>query len=132
MCTALFFITHKGLAHNLIAVAEAIIKQNSRNLSYYEVAMDADTALTNKNIEDKLQQLDLKNGIIFITDILGSTPSNIAQTFADKHNATLITGVNMAMIIRLLNYRNKDEQTLIKKALDGAKKSIQNITPNFD
>ena len=94
--------------------------------------MDADTALTNKNIEDKLQQLDLKNGIIFITDILGSTPSNIAQTFADKHNATLITGVNMAMIIRLLNYRNKDEQTLIKKALDGAEKSIQNITPNFD
>ena len=99
MCTALFFITHEGLAHNLIAVGEAIIKNTSRNLSYYEVAMDADTDLTNKNIEDKLQQLDLKNGIIFITDILGSTPSNIAQTFADKHNATLITGVNMAMII---------------------------------
>lgn len=94
--------------------------------------MDADTDLTNENIEAELKQLDLKNGIIFITDIFGSTPSNIAQTFADKHSATLITGVNLAMIIRLLNYRNEDEQTLIERALDGAKKSIQHITPNLD
>ena len=132
MCTALFFITHEGIAHNLITVGEAIIKKPSSNLSYYEVAMDEDTDLTRKNIADKLLQLDQKNGIIFITDIFGSTPSNIAKTFADKHNASLITGVNLAMIIRLLNYRSESEQILIEKSLVGAKPSIQHITANLD
>jgi len=132
MCTALFFITHEGIAHNLITVGEAIIKKPSSNLSYYEVAMDEDTDLTRKNIADKLLQLDQKNGIIFITDIFGSTPSNIAKTFADKHNASLITGVNLAMIIRLLNYRSESEQILIEKSLAGAKQSIQHITANLD
>jgi PTS system ascorbate-specific IIA component len=132
MCTALFFITHEGIAHNLVAIGEAIIKKPSRNLSCYEVAMDEDINLTKKNIAEKLQQLDLKNGAIFITDIFGSTPSNIAQVFADKYNANLITGVNLAMVIRLLNYRNESEQVLIEKALAGAKNSIQNITENLD
>ena len=101
-------------------------------MSYYEIAMDADIALSQKNIKTQLEHLDLTSGIIFITDILGGTPSNIAQEIASKHNASLLTGVNLPMIIRLLNYRNKDKQTLIKKALDGATKSIQHINPTFD
>ena len=132
MSTALFFITHKGIAHNLIAVAETIIKQKSRNLSYYEVAMDADSHLTNSNIEDKIKQLELNDGIIFITDIFGSTPSNTAQKFAQKHTASLITGVNLAMVIRLLNYRNENQQTLLNKALEGSVQSIQHIKPASD
>lgn len=44
---------------------------------------------------------------------------------AHKHAATLISGVNLPIIIRLLNYRDESEQTLIKKALDGAIESIQ-------
>ncbi len=125
MNTALFFITHKGIAHNLIAIGEAVIKKPGSNLSYYEVTMDANMKLVSDDIEKKLEQLNLSDGIIFITDIFGSTPSNIAQNIADKHNATLISGVNLPMIIRLLNYRDKNEQTLIEKALDGAIESIQ-------
>ena len=130
MSTALFFITHEGIAHNLIAIAETIIKKTSRNLCYYEVAMDADSQLTSSNIEDKIKQLDLDDGIIFITDIFGSTPSNTAQQFAKKYAANLITGVNLAMVIRLLNYRDENQHALLKKALDGAVKSIQDITPD--
>ena len=132
MCTALFFITHEGIAHSLITVAETIIKQTGRNLSYYEVAMDADAQQTNQHIEDKIQQLDLNDGIIFITDIFGSTPSNTAHKFANKHAASLITGVNLAMVIRLLNYRDESQQSLIKIALDGSIKSIQHIKPDTD
>ena len=125
MSTALFFITHKGIAHNLINIGEAIIQKSGDNMAYYEVNMDANTKLASDDIERKLDQLNLNDGIIFITDIFGSTPSNIAQKIADKHHATLISGVNLPMIIRLLNYRNENEQDLIKKTLDGATESIR-------
>lgn len=125
MSIALFFITHEGIASNLIAIGEAIIKNTKNNLSCFEVAMDADTASAVDDIENNLAQLDTKEGVIFITDVFGSTPSNIAQRLADKHHAHLISGVNLPMVIRLLNYRDAAENTLIQKALDGAKQGIQ-------
>ncbi len=125
MSAALFFITHQGIASNLIAIGEAIIQKTNNNLAYFEVPMDADINLMLEGIENKLGQLDKEEGVLFITDIYGSTPSNIAQQIADKYHADLISGVNLSMIIRLLNYRDEAVNLLIKIALDGAKQGIQ-------
>ena len=125
MSVALFLITHEGIASNLITVAEAVIKRKSQNLTYMEVPMDADADLVSEVIEQRLAQLDTKTGILFLTDIYGSSPSNIAMRLAERHHAHLISGVNLPMIIRLLNYRDEIEDRLIEKALSGAKKGIQ-------
>ena len=125
MSVALFFITHEGIASNLITIGEAIIQNTNNNLSYFEIPMDANNNIMIEGIEKKLEQLDIEEGVLFITDIYGSTPSNIAQKMADKHHADLISGVNLPMIIRLLNYRNETVESLIQKTLDGAKKGIQ-------
>ncbi len=77
------------------------------------------------SIQSKLNKLNLNRGILFITDIYGGTPSNIAQLLATSYDANLISGVNLPMIIRLLNYRKETEQVLIQKALDGAHKGVQ-------
>ena len=87
--------------------------------------MDADFDTMINSIQSKLNKLNLNRGILFITDIYGGTPSNIAQLLATSYDANLISGVNLPMIIRLLNYRNETEQVLIQKALDGAHKGIQ-------
>ena len=131
MSVALFFITHEGIASNLLTVAETIIKPGS-NISYAEIAMDMDTGSAIDDIENSIAQLDTKEGILFFTDIYGSTPSNVAQQLADRYHAHLISGVNLPMIIRLLNYRNETEETLVQKALEGAKKSIQDNSPESD
>lgn len=125
MSVALFLVTHEGIASNLIAVAEAVIKRESQNLSYTEVPMDADPALINEDIDQRIAKLDTKQGILFLTDIYGSSPSNIAMRLAEKHHAHMISGVNLPMIIRLLNYRDEIEDSLIEKAVNGAIKGIQ-------
>ena len=130
MSVALFFITHKGIASNLLTIGEAIIQKPNHNMTYLEVPMDADIDKTLNDIENKISQLEIDDGILFITDIYGSTPSNIAQQSASKHQATLISGVNLPMIIRLLNYRGESEQTLLQKALDGAHQGIRHYATN--
>lgn len=129
MSVALFFITHEGIASNLVTVGEAIIKKTNNNLSYVEVAMDEDIATATENIENNLKRLDTEDGLLFFTDIYGGTPSNIAQQLANKYHAHLISGINLPMIMRLLNYRDEAETALIKKALEGAKKCIQDNAP---
>ncbi|MCK4675138.1 MAG: hypothetical protein KAT61_04435 [Gammaproteobacteria bacterium] len=128
MSTALFFITHEGIASNLLKTGEAIVQKTNSNLSFFEVPMDLTTDKIVNNIEDKLKQLTIDEGIFFITDIYGSTPSNIAQQLANKYKAHLITGLNLPMIIRLLNYRDEPAETLLQKALEGAHHGIQNHT----
>ncbi|MCK4833796.1 MAG: hypothetical protein KAT12_03425 [Gammaproteobacteria bacterium] len=129
MSTALFFITHEGIASNLIRTGEAIIKKKNNNLSYAEIPMDADVDSMIENIENELRHLDLEEGVIFITDIYGSTPSNIAQLVTGRYDAELISGVNLPMIMRLLNYRDSPIKTLVQKALDGAVQGIQLNNP---
>lgn len=127
MNIALFFITHEGIASNLLNVGESIIKRTYDNIAYKEVPMDADIDLMMTEINEKLSALDIKDGLVFITDIYGSTPSNIAHKLATTYKTNLISGVNMPMIIRLLNYRYESKEALIEKALGGACKGVQNF-----
>ena len=129
MSIALFFITHEGIASNLLNIGENIIQKENDNLAYHEVAMDADIDKSIENIEAKLSTLKLDKGVLFISDIYGSTPSNIAEKMAEKYHSHLINGVNLPMVIRLLNYRDQTEQSLLEKALAGARKGIQHSIP---
>lgn len=125
MSVAIFLVTHEGIASNLVSVAEAVIKGKSHNLSFIEVPMDTEPDQVCDDIEQRLSQLDTKQGILFLTDIYGSSPSNIAMRLAEKHHAHMVSGVNLPMVIRLLNYRDELEDKLVEKALSGAKKGIQ-------
>lgn len=125
MSVALFFITHEGIASNLLKVGEAITQKPIHNIAFFEVPMDAPVDRILDDIEAAIRPLDTRDGILFFTDIYGSTPSNIAQQSAIKHNAHLISGASMPMIIRLLNYRDESEQDMLQKALDGAHQGIR-------
>ena len=128
MSTALFFITHEGIASNLLKTGESIVQKPNSNLSFIEVPMDSAIDKIVNNVENKIKQLTIDDGIFFITDIYGSTPGNIAQQLASKYKTHLITGVNLPMIIRLLNYRDEPAEDLLQKALEGAHQGIQNHT----
>jgi PTS system ascorbate-specific IIA component len=125
MSVALIFITHQGIASNLLTIGESILQKPNKNLSCTEVPMDSHINTIISNIENNLKKLKLDDGILFITDIYGSTPANIAQQLANKYKTHMISGLNLPMIIRLLNYRNEPEQSLVQKALDGAHHGIQ-------
>ena len=127
MSVALFFITHEGIASNLLTTGEAITQKPNKNLSFIEVPMDASIDKIIVNAEKKLKLLATQKGLIFVTDIYGSTPSNIAQQLATEHNAQLLSGVNLPMVIRLLNYRDISAKNLLHKALDGARQGIQHF-----
>jgi PTS system ascorbate-specific IIA component len=125
MSIALFFITHEGIASNLLSVGESIIQKPNGNISFIEVPMDTPVNKIVSDVESSLKQLNISDGLFFITDIYGSTPSNIAQQLATKHEAHLLSGVNLPMVIRLLNYRDDTAENLLQKALEGAHQGIK-------
>jgi PTS system mannose-specific IIA component len=125
MSIALFFITHEGIASNLLTIAERILDSSDDNIRYLEVPMDAPIHDMVEDCKQKLLQLSTAQGLLFITDAYGSTPGNISQQLASELDKPLISGVNLPMVIRLLNYREEDMATLVDKALDAARTCIR-------
>jgi len=128
MNTALFFITHDGIASSLLHIGESILGKPGSNIAYHEVTMDASVLDTMKTAENKIQTLDLDQGIVFFTDIIGATPCNIGRQLAEKYDAKMLSGINLPMVVRLLNYRDLSREDLIEKARDGARDSIIEMT----
>ncbi len=125
MNVALYFITHEGIVSQLLKVACSIVRKPVENIAYMEIPLDADVESYTRQSVKAVAQLDTASGLIIITDIYGATPSNIAQTLTDEFQATLISGLNLPMLLRLLNYRNEKLPQLITKAITGGKSGIQ-------
>jgi len=124
MSIAIILITHEGIASNLLNIGKSIIQKPIDNFSYIEVPMDTDTTEITDTVEKNISDLNLDDGIIFVTDIYGSTPANIAKKLAEKYKTGLLSGVNLPMVIRLLNYRDEKKESLLQKALDGGCQGI--------
>jgi PTS system ascorbate-specific IIA component len=62
--------------------------------------------------------------VLVLTDMYGSTPSNIASRLVRERGWRLIAGVNLPMLIRVLNYSGLGIHELISKALSGGHDGI--------
>jgi len=54
-----------------------------------------------------------------MTDMFGGTPSNMSLSFLKENEVEVLTGVNLPMLLRVLNYRRLGMDDLIDKALSG-------------
>jgi PTS system ascorbate-specific IIA component len=124
MSVALLLITHKKIATSLIDVASSIVNDAPENFACIEVPMDIPTETMEAVISDNLGQLDQSDGTLILTDMYGGTPSNIAKKFAQQKNTRLISGLNLPMLVKIMNYRNLPLTELSEKTLSGGKQGI--------
>ena len=124
MNVALLLITHDKIASSMIEVTSSIINHQPENLAYAEIPMDSSVENMEKKINDELNKLNKQDGVLILTDMYGGTPSNIANKFAAKENIMLISGLNLPMLIRIMNYRSLSLNALTEKAVEGAHDGI--------
>lgn len=124
MNVALLLITHQGIASSLLEVTSSIINDSPSNLDSIEVPMDLPPEIIEQKILNKLDQLETTDGVLMLTDMYGSTPCNIANKFNNNMNIKLVSGLNLPMLVKTMNYRNLTLDELVDKALSGGKDSI--------
>lgn len=124
MSVALLLITHKKIASSLIEVASSIVNDAPENYAYVEVPMDVPVETVESDISDELRKLDKTDGILILTDMYGGTPSNIANKFAQQNNIRLMSGLNLPMLVKTMNYRDLPLNELSTTILNGGKQSI--------
>ena len=85
---------------------------------------DCDPDCLIKQLDTILKDLDTGEGVLLLTDLFGATPSNIAQAIREAHNARLVTGLNLPMLIRVMNYPDLNLDELADEAVEGGQSGI--------
>jgi len=124
MSVALLLVTHKNIGNDMLMITSSILNDKLKNTNCVEIPMDADIDDMKQQSASALTSLTTDEGLLILTDSYGSTPCNIANEFLDHKDRTLVSGLNLPMLIRVMNYRTLPLEELKEAAIEGGKHGI--------
>lgn len=123
-------IAHAPLASALKQTASHCFPDAAMHLH----ALDVPPSLPVEEIEAQARvllehalQTAARGEVLIFTDVFGATPSNVAQRLADGVRVKVLTGVNVPMLWRVLNYAHETVEVLVTRALAGATQGVMQI-----
>ena len=120
----LLVITHNNVGGALFDAAVSVLGDCPLPFEILPVAQNCDPEERFQKAQIYLKKLNKPgDGVLVITDMYGSTPSNIATKLATD-NVTIITGVNLPMLIRIMNYPKLSLDKLSNKAVSGGQTGV--------
>ena len=120
----LLIVTHCDLGKELRNAAEFIVGK-IESVDTIAITETSGTDLLRKKIEAKIGALDKGDGVLILTDMFGGTPSNLSLSFLKEGKIEVLTGVNLPMIIAIVQNRPNFKVTaLSEKAHEAGKMGI--------
>ncbi len=116
----IFLVTHGSLGESLIQCASHVLNRRPSQIAQLGVSALDDPADLLPVARDLVQGVDTGAGVVVLTDLFGSTPSNLATRLLSPGRVAGIAGVNVPMLLRALTYRDRDLETLVGRAVGGA------------
>jgi mannose PTS system EIIA component len=104
-------VTHGQLANELVNAAEMIVGDLPR-FTAVSIGWHDDVNDARDDIARAIERVQGEEGVLLLTDMFGGTPSNLGLTFLEKERLEVITGVNLPMLIKLADLRNKPSSLL--------------------
>ena len=130
MNVGLLIVTHSNLGTNLLDTARDVLSVCPLLAKAYSIPADYDTELALREIASLTRELDHGDGVLILTDMYGSTPSNIASQLATDHPVSIVAGINLPMLIRVLNYPRLGLDELAEKAISGGRDGVLGFGQN--
>jgi len=124
MKTGLLLITHGNIGRDMLETVTEILGTCPLHAQALAIPPDSDPDRLFETASHLCTELDQGDGVLVLTDLYGSTPSNIATRLIDRKKLSVISGVNIPMLIRILNYPEMEMDALCEKAINGARDGI--------
>jgi PTS system ascorbate-specific IIA component len=127
MTIGILILTHNDIGAQLLLAAKSTygsipIRTEVLSIDHYDKPSDL-INLTKQYVK----LLDEGNGVLILTDMLGSTPSNIAKEFSHLKTVNIVSGVNLSMLLHIFNYPKLNLKDLTVKAIEGGKGGVIQI-----
>ncbi|CAM4372176.1 PTS sugar transporter subunit IIA [Kerstersia similis] len=125
-------VAHAPLAAALAACARHVLGEV--NLACVDVEADAQPEALLQEILQHIVAQDGGEGVILLVDLVGATPFNVALRAAQAavetgRSCEILAGVNVPMLLRILNYRARPLSELAECGAAGATHGVAVFKP---
>jgi PTS system ascorbate-specific IIA component len=124
MTVGILLVSHNNIGTELINTARQMLSCCPLPTKVLSIESRDQPEAIRLELDEDLKGLDQGHGILILTDMFGSTPSNIACAVSDRHDIRVVSGLNLPMLIRVLNYPALSLDELEVKALSGGQEGV--------
>jgi PTS system mannose-specific IIA component len=125
----ILIVSHGALSTQLIEAAKMIVGEHE-NLEALQLEQHQGLEDFKQGIRRIYDRENTDNqGLLILTDIFGGTPSNAAFMLLDELNLSIVSGVNLPMLLEILLQRNgRSLEGLTEIAMQSGKEAIKDIS----
>jgi len=124
MTVGILLISHNQVGAEMINTARQMLSCYSLPTKVISIGIEDDRDEIKRRLQQTLEEIDQGQGTLILTDMFGSTPSNIACDVSERHDIRIVSGLNLPMLIRVLNYPNLSLDELENKAITGGQEGV--------
>ncbi|HEY5603788.1 MAG TPA: PTS fructose transporter subunit IIA [Gammaproteobacteria bacterium] len=124
MTVGLLLITHENFGDLSLQIIKTILGVCPLETQSLSVPFDANPDTIFAEAWRYVEMLDHGEGVLILTDLYGATPSNIAHRLVKEGKVAIVTGLNLSMLMRVLNYPNLSLDELVEKAARGGREGV--------
>ena len=122
MSTGIVVVTHGAIGEALRSEAEFITGESLASVTCISFeGSEGDTALIAASIENA----DSGDGVLVLADLIGASPANQVEALMEAFDSTMVTGVNLAMLLCAWANRDMPLAKLTRKAVDCGRRSAK-------
>ena len=120
-------VAHGGLAREYLAALEHVVGQHPGTRAV-SIEVDDDCGSKRDEIDAAVAAVDQGEGVVMVTDMFGSTPSNLAMGACRKNDdRRVLYGANLPLLVKLAKARHKPLNDAVASALTAGRKYINCI-----
>ena len=126
MKVGILLVTHSDIGKQLLLTATSVFGKNPFQVELLSVDNYDQPSDVKELAEKYVKFLDNGAGVLVLTDIIGTTPSNIASSI-NHDKIKVVAGLNLSMILNVFNYPEHSLDQLSIKALEGGIQGVSKI-----
>ncbi len=120
----ILLITHGSFGESLIQNVCHVLNKRPPLIAQLGVAAQDDPLDVLPLARMLMKEVDGGEGVLLMTDVFGATPANLALKLLEPGHVEGVSGVNLPMLLRALTYREKGMETMLQKAVSGARDGV--------
>jgi len=127
MSVGILLVTHNDIGTSLIRSLEEILGTLPLPIKALPIRIEGEPMSYCYHLEQLYMTVNEGHGVLVLTDVFGATPCNIACHLLESYRVRIVCGVNLPMLIKIMNYPSADLDTLANKALSGGTQGIFDV-----
>ena len=123
----ILILAHDPVASSFVKAISHVLGNVPAQLEWLDVANNAHPPEVVDQARKRIAQLNSGEGVLVCSDVCGATPCNIATQLSQPGQVHVLSGLNLPMLLRAINYRNLKLDEVTEKAVAGGKAGVMRM-----